>query len=397
LSTIDRSTIRATDHTIDRLTARRAGAALALASGLAIAGFIALGLVFEYPQILEEPTADILALFREHQGAVMGWFLVLAVSAALMAPAGIWLGRIAGGRLGRWIAGVGIAAATVQVVGLQRWVTLVPSISDDALDPALRANAEERFELWHTVLGKAIGETLGYVLTATFTVLVVVALSRTILPRWLAIVGLVASGLIATGVVVPLVEAASLTNFAGYVVWCAWLLAVAFLLVRAPAGTVGSPTTDRPAGFTATASIVVRRPIAEVFEFVADARNRPSWDGSVVTEELTSAEPIRQGTTVHTRLRSMGRELDYDWVVTSFEPPVGMVVTSTVGPLPTTLTYLLTDLGHATRVEFSVVGRPTGALRLLRPAMARSTQRNLDRSFARLQQVLEARASRRDG
>ncbi len=232
MSTIDRSTIRATDHTLDRVTARRAGAALALASGLAIAGFTVLGSVFEYPQILEKPTADILALFREHQGTVMGWFLVLAVSAALMAPAGIWLGQIAGGRLGRWIAGLGIAAATVQVVGLQRWVTLVPGISDDALDPAVRANAEERFELWNTVLGKAIGETLGYTLTATFTVLVVVALSRTILPRWLAIAGFVAAGLIATGVAIPLVDAASLTNFAGYVAWCAWLLAVAFLLVR---------------------------------------------------------------------------------------------------------------------------------------------------------------------
>ena len=95
----------------DRTTARRAGTALALASGLAIAGFTVLGSVFEYPQILEEPTADILALFREHQGAVMTWFLVLVVSAALMAPAGIWLGRLAGGTLGRWIAGIGIAAA----------------------------------------------------------------------------------------------------------------------------------------------------------------------------------------------------------------------------------------------------------------------------------------------
>jgi len=396
MSTIDRSTIRATDHTVGRVTHRRGGGALALAAGLAIAGFTVLGSVFEYPQILDEPTADILALFREHQGTVMVWFLVLAISAALMAPAGIWLGRIAGGRLGRWIAGVGIGAATVQVVGLQRWVTLVPGISDDALDPALRADAEDRFELWHTLLGKAIGETLGYALTATFTVLVVIALSRTILPRWLAIVGLVAAALIATGVVIPVVEAASLTNFAGYVAWCAWLLAVAFLLVRAPADTLGFPTTHGSAGFTANASIVVRRPIAEVFEFVADARNRPSWDDSVVTEELTSAEPIRQGTTVHTRLRSMGREYAYDWVVTSFEPPVGMTVTSTAGPLPTTLTYVLTNLGDATQVDFTVVGHPTGALRLLRTAMARGTQRNLDRSFDRLQQLLEARASRRD-
>jgi hypothetical protein len=218
--------------TIDHTTARLAGTALALASALAIAGFTVLGSVFEYPQILEEPTSDILALFREHQGSVMTWFFVLVVSAALMAPAGVWLGRLAGGTLGKWIIGVGIAAATVQVIGLQRWVTLVPGISNDALDPARRASAEDRFELWHTVLGKAIGETVGYALTATFTVLVVVALRRSVLPGWLAFTGYAAAALIVTGVVIPVVEAASLTNFAGYVAWCAWLLAVAAVLFR---------------------------------------------------------------------------------------------------------------------------------------------------------------------
>ena len=234
------------DHQPDRSTARRAGAALALASALAIAGFTVLGSVFEYPQILEEPTGDILALFREHQGSVMTWFLVLVVSAALIAPAGIWLGRIAGGTLGRWIAGVGIAAASVQVIGLQRWATLVPGISEDALDPARRASAEDRFELWHTVLGKAIGETVGYALTATFTVLVVIALRRTVLPAWLAFVGYAAAALIATGVVIPVVEVAGLTNFVGYVVWCAWLLAVAVVLFRVRDEAPASSTVCAP-------------------------------------------------------------------------------------------------------------------------------------------------------
>jgi hypothetical protein len=213
-------------------TARLAGASLALASGLAIAGFTVLGSIFQYPQILEESTSEILTLFREHQGAVTSWFLVLAVSAALLAPAGVLLGRMVGGTLGRWIAVTGIAGATVQVAGLQRWFTLVPGVSQDALDPARRSDAEARFELLHMVLGKIIGETLGYALTATFTVLVVVALRRTILPRWLALTGYLAAGLIATGVLIPVVEAASLTNFAGYVAWCAWLLAVAVLLFR---------------------------------------------------------------------------------------------------------------------------------------------------------------------
>jgi hypothetical protein len=236
-------------HTPDQKTARLAAAALALASVLAIAGFTALSSVFAYPQILQQPTSDILALFREHQTAVMTWFGVLIVGAALMAPAGIWIGRLAGGTLGRTIAAAGIAAAAVQVVGLQRWLTLVPTIGQDALDPGRRASAEQRFQLWHTVLGTGIGETAGYTLTALFTVLVVLALRRSLLPRWLAVTGLVAAGLIATGVLVPLVQAASLPNFAGYLLWCAWLLAIAVTLIRfrvtAATGTPGLTTTPR--------------------------------------------------------------------------------------------------------------------------------------------------------
>ncbi|WP_457188316.1 hypothetical protein [Nocardioides sp. P5_E3] len=217
---------------LDPHLARRAAAALTLAALLATAGFTILGTVFEYPQILEEPVADILALYRDHQAAVMTWFGVLALSSALLAPAGIWLGRLAGGTVGRWIAGLGIAAATVQVIGLQRWVTLVPAISNDALDPSKRAAAEDRFELLHTILGKVIGETLGYAITAAFTVLVVVALRRTILPTWLAAAGIISAVLIATGIVIPILEPASLTNFAGYVLWCLWLIAVSVVLVR---------------------------------------------------------------------------------------------------------------------------------------------------------------------
>ena len=224
--------------------ARVAAASLALASLLAIAGFTVLGIVFEYPQILEEPTGDVLSLFRENQASVTTWFLVLVVSAALMAPAGLALGRLTGGRLGRWIAVVGIGAATVQVVGLQRWVTLVPHIAKDALDPPARDDAEARFELWHVLLGKVVGETIGYALTAVFTVLVVQALRRTVLPQWAGLIGHTAAALIATGIAVPLVSGASLTNFAGYVVWCAWLLLVSWLLVRSHGGQPAAVALD---------------------------------------------------------------------------------------------------------------------------------------------------------
>jgi hypothetical protein len=93
--------------------------------------------------------------------------------------------------------------------------------------------------------------------------------------------------------------------------------------------------------FTKRVAVQIARPPDEVFAFVADARNRPLWDESVDTEELTSPEPIGVGSTVRTGLSS---------------------------------------------------GRPTGVLRLLQPLIARNTQKNLDRGFPRLKQYLETGA-----
>jgi hypothetical protein len=216
------------------LARRAAAGSMAGAALLAIAGFTALGSIFDYPDILKEPTAAILALYREHSTAVSGWFLVLVVGAALLAPAGIFLGRLTGGRLGNWIAITGVAAATVQVIGLSRWVLFVPGLSEDATNQATRAEALNTFEQLHTWLGEALGETVGYALTATFTVLVLVALGRTGSPRWLLILGYASAALIGTGVLIPLgIEPAELTNFAGYVAWSLWLLAFSALLWRA--------------------------------------------------------------------------------------------------------------------------------------------------------------------
>ena len=141
--------------------------------------------------------------------------------------------------------------------------------------------------------------------------------------------------------------------------------------------------------FTKTTEIQISRPPDEVFAFVADARNRPLWDESVDTEELTSPEPIGVGSTVRTGLRSMGRDYVLTWEIVEHDPPTRQTIESTSGPFATTLEYQLRPQSGGTLVEFSVTGRPTGMLRLLQPLIARNTQKNLERSFPRLKQVLE--------
>ena len=101
--------------------------------------------------------------------------------------------------------------------------------------------------------------------------------------------------------------------------------------------------------FTRKVSVRISRPLDEVFRYVADARNRPQWDESVDSEELTSPEPIGVGSTIHTRMRSMGREYEYTWKIVEHDPPTRMAVDSTSGPFPTTLVFEFTGEDGANR------------------------------------------------
>ncbi|MEZ5409275.1 MAG: DUF4386 family protein [Acidimicrobiales bacterium] len=115
---------------------------------------------------------------------------------------------------------------------------LVPGLADRALDPAAsdaqRADALDTFHTAHTWLGTALGETVGYTLTAAWTLLVLAALDR--LPRWMRALGAGSAALIASGVLIPLdVAGTDLANFVGYVLWSGWLVTLAVHLVRRPA------------------------------------------------------------------------------------------------------------------------------------------------------------------
>ena len=192
---------------------------------LANVAFLGLGSVFDYPDILQEDADEILTAFRNDEGTIIALFVILAVSAALLAPIAILLGGLAGDELGRWSIWVGIAAAVVQVIGLSRWALIVPFLAD--------REDTDAFETVHTVLGTVVGETLGYLLTAAWTVLVIYALGQRLAGRWFTYFGLLAAALIALGVLVPLdVPGTDLANFSGYILWSIWLVVFAILIWR---------------------------------------------------------------------------------------------------------------------------------------------------------------------
>jgi hypothetical protein len=207
---------------------------LILAAVLANVGFTALGSVFNYPDVLDEPAGKVLAAFRDHQNAVSGWFSVLALSAAMLAPIAIGVGRLSSQRAMRIAVPIGITAAAVQVIGLLRWPILVPGYASDAAsgDAGVAAAARDSFTTASHILGTAVGETLGYLLTATWTVLVIVALGRRYAGRWFQVLGVVSAVLVLVGVLSPLeLPAIDMANFLGYVLWSVWLIALAIVIL----------------------------------------------------------------------------------------------------------------------------------------------------------------------
>lgn len=207
---------------------------LILAAVLANVAFTALGSIFNYPDVLDEPVSGVLTEFRDHETAVSGWFSVLALSAAMLAPVAIGVGRLSAKRAMRIAVPIGIAAAVVQVVGLLRWPVLVPGYASDAAsaDAGVAAAARDAFQTAGDILGTAIGETLGYLLTATWTVLVIVALGRRYAGRWLQVLGGVGAALVVAGVLSPLgLPVVDAANFLGYVLWSVWLIALAVVIL----------------------------------------------------------------------------------------------------------------------------------------------------------------------
>jgi hypothetical protein len=207
---------------------------LILAAVLANLGFTALGSIFNYPDVLDEPAGKVLASFHESQGAVSAWFVVLAIAAALLAPIAIGVGRMSTERAMRVAVPIGITAAVVQVVGLLRWPILVPGYASDAASTSagVASSARDAFTTVSDILGTAIGETLGYLLTAIWTVLVVVALGRRYAGRWFQVLGVVSAALVLVGVLSPLdIAGVDTANFAGYVLWSVWLIAFGVVIL----------------------------------------------------------------------------------------------------------------------------------------------------------------------
>jgi len=218
-----------------------------------VAGFSGLQMVFEYPDILRHPAGEVLTRFAAGGADLHAYWYLMFVAALALVPASIGLALMhwkANPVAAAMTGAFGTLAALVQALGLLRWTVLVPSLAAaytapgaTELDKALAASA---FDTANLYLGMGVGEHMGYLLTAAFTV----ALAVLIVRQWavMAWVGVaLAIGVAAGALEVFGVGGVSAINAIAYMGWSAWAVVLGILYIRGK----GVPVVNNPAAAVA--------------------------------------------------------------------------------------------------------------------------------------------------
>ncbi len=216
--------------------------------------FTLLGSWFEYPDILRQPTVDILTKFQAGGASLVAVWYVLTLTALLFIPIAVLLHRALAEERSSALLQVatafGVVAGLVQALGFLRWPFLVPHLAQVYLAPGTsepeRAAVATVFEAFHLYAGMGVGEHLGYLSTSIWTAGVALAMWRA--PQFGRVIGLSGVGL-AAGIACGLLEPAGWAfggtiNTISYIAWSLWLVTVGVcLLLRHESATQHATTT----------------------------------------------------------------------------------------------------------------------------------------------------------
>ena len=137
--------------------------------------------------------------------------------------------------------------------------------------------------------------------------------------------------------------------------------------------------------------IDIDRSSEEVFTYISNFENNPSWQSGQIEARFTSEGPLGVGSTYDQVAKFMGRRIESSFEVIEFEPHHMVKATTTAGSFPITFTRIVEPAGSAARVTAVVEGDASGFFKLAQPLLARIVQRSVNSDYQNLKQILEGR------
>jgi uncharacterized protein YndB with AHSA1/START domain len=141
--------------------------------------------------------------------------------------------------------------------------------------------------------------------------------------------------------------------------------------------------------------ITIARPPAEVFAFVSDPGNLPTWQRSVLEVRDADAQTAVGGRFQEVR-HFVGKRFETTVEIVELEQERVFSVRVIDGPLPLTVRHLFEPAGEGTRLVIKVEARPQGLMRLAAAPMAKAAEHDAEVNLAHLKTLLEDRVSAAD-
>lgn len=136
------------------------------------------------------------------------------------------------------------------------------------------------------------------------------------------------------------------------------------------------------------AEIMIDRPAAEVFPYLAQIAHFPKWMGGTSTSAISDG-PMRVGY----RYRYQTDEGEFEMEVTDLEPGRRVGMRTLSGPFEWTGSFEVEDAGdRGSRVSSRGQTRLRGLLRLVQPFVAGETRKRGQQDLVRLKALVESAA-----
>jgi uncharacterized protein YndB with AHSA1/START domain len=137
-------------------------------------------------------------------------------------------------------------------------------------------------------------------------------------------------------------------------------------------------------------SIMINKPVEEVFNYVTAADNYTKWQ-SGVTNIIEDRGPRNTVGSQFTEVRKfMGQEMHTTLELTEFVPNARWTAKVVKGPVPYEVNMTFQPVEGGTKVTTSVDGEPKGFFKLAEGMVAGQLEKSLTEDEQKLKEILEA-------
>jgi uncharacterized membrane protein len=138
-------------------------------------------------------------------------------------------------------------------------------------------------------------------------------------------------------------------------------------------------------------SIVINRPIEEVFGFLTNLENDVKWRSEWVDASNTSRGSLRVGTTFRLVGEFLGWRIPTEYKVTEYEPNRNAAWKTVSGPLPMTFWRKYERVAGGTHFTIKYEAEVRGFFKLVMSLLAGTVKRQHEGDLRKVKELLEAR------